>query len=444
MAFQKRALLIGINKYPAPNALFGCAEDARRLQNFLITKRSFTNSEITMLLDADATIGRIRSEIDKLVSFSNSNTERTAIWISYSGHGLKLPKINANGESDNQDEAIFCVDQTLLVDDEIFTRLCRNLPQTCELFAFFDCCFSGTLFDLPTYSFKAENKNICKSKIIYVGGCSDRQFSAEVSSGGVATTKFLDVMSKSAPSDLKKFYNALGDVSVYGNPQRIQVDTSSSSLTKLFDWMLVGMVSKSRNVADVDDDSQSAIFIDNHQNSDNETKRNETSEHTQNETSVEDMISTIERTLLYKINNAIEAISKNHIIANKRWVTNVRKSPFFINTIISIVRLAELLNTMPRNQVKNIFNFLMFTRIINPLSPFNLQDIFSNFNDFLKVSKLQNISQNISQNNIDIEQIAQGLDLVKTAIDPLKTSFVKLISEVKGHDTDVEIENIEK
>ncbi|HEY6873210.1 MAG TPA: caspase family protein [Geobacteraceae bacterium] len=82
-----RALLVGINRYPYPNALNGCVNDINDIEAELLNALGFAPENIVTLLDADATADAIRSALKDAVS-KLTKGDRFLFW--YSGHGAQL------------------------------------------------------------------------------------------------------------------------------------------------------------------------------------------------------------------------------------------------------------------------------------------------------------------------------------------------------------------
>ncbi|MEO7401547.1 MAG: caspase family protein [Polaromonas sp.] len=136
---RRRALCVGINRYPDPrHQLAGCVADARMWADAL-SRLGFTAS---LLLDGQAT----REAIDReLLALVNSSAPGDVIVFQYAGHGTHVPDLNGD-EEDGQDEAICPVDfaaGALYIDDDIAAAFTR-IPDGVNLTCFMDCCHSGT------------------------------------------------------------------------------------------------------------------------------------------------------------------------------------------------------------------------------------------------------------------------------------------------------------
>lgn len=142
-AGTKRALCIGIDAYPAGNALAGCVADAR-LWAGTFTAAGF---EVDLLLDEEATRERMVERIGHLIDSSRAGD---VLALQYSGHGTFVDDLDGDereedGELAMRDEALCPVDfaqGNLLLDDDL-GMLWDRLPDGVGLTIFFDSCHSG-------------------------------------------------------------------------------------------------------------------------------------------------------------------------------------------------------------------------------------------------------------------------------------------------------------
>lgn len=183
----KAALCIGINYTGTPNQLYGCNQDAIRMEKFLIEHKF---DSITMLCDSKKevpnTIGsptskNIANELNNLVNYSNKNPGSTIV-LHYSGHGCNTRDRNGD-EKDGVDEVICTLDGGI-VDDYIFRNFIMKLHKDTKCFCLFDCCHSGTIMDLEYHlmhnravSENIRNKTSCD--VVCISGCMDNQCSAD-------------------------------------------------------------------------------------------------------------------------------------------------------------------------------------------------------------------------------------------------------------------------
>ncbi len=133
----KRALCIGINAYPAPNALSGCVADTREWADVL-GSRGF---EVTTLLDHEATREAMLEAIRQLVAATVPGDVGV---LQYSGHGTQVADTDGDENTDHLDEAIVPVDLdegAFIIDDDL-RRIFAAVPSGANLTCFMDCCFS--------------------------------------------------------------------------------------------------------------------------------------------------------------------------------------------------------------------------------------------------------------------------------------------------------------
>src|SRR6185295_18975930 len=87
----KRALLIGVNKYPnlpLHSQLRGCVNDVEIMQQTLETLFGFPPGNINVLRDEEATADEIRAAMEKLVADCRPDD---IVVFHFSGHGSQMP-----------------------------------------------------------------------------------------------------------------------------------------------------------------------------------------------------------------------------------------------------------------------------------------------------------------------------------------------------------------
>jgi hypothetical protein len=139
---MKRALCVGINDYPVAGAdLKGCVNDARAWATVLVERFGFEPSNVTTLLDSEATKRRILSGIDELLAGARKGD---VLVFTNSSHGTYIA--DADGDETRYDEAICPYDMKdgLIVDDELRARF-ATLPSGVRLTVISDSCFSGSV-----------------------------------------------------------------------------------------------------------------------------------------------------------------------------------------------------------------------------------------------------------------------------------------------------------
>lgn len=153
MSSNRKALCVGINKFanfPAAT-LQGCANDANDMSALLQKLLGFQKSDISVLLDAQATKAQIMAELKAMVDGAKSG-KYSYLVFSLSSHGTQVPDVHGD-EPDRADEA-FCPHdlaqagdrwdkEHIIIDDEL-RNLFIQLPPNVLLEAYLDTCHSGT------------------------------------------------------------------------------------------------------------------------------------------------------------------------------------------------------------------------------------------------------------------------------------------------------------
>ena len=127
---NKKALIVGINNYPAPNALPSCVADARAMSTLLSDEFGFEDRKV--LMDADASKANLVHELSQLVVGCGS-ADRLVFF--FSGHGYR-PVRNGVLES-----ALVTQDAQFFEDNEL-ADIMKDVPPGI-LTIITDACFSG-------------------------------------------------------------------------------------------------------------------------------------------------------------------------------------------------------------------------------------------------------------------------------------------------------------
>lgn len=200
---KKRALIVGINYAGTDSELKGCINDAKNVRRLLVTRFGYAETDITELLEGDATRAALMKEFKKLLA---SGADR--MFFSYSGHGgyelcERQRKARAArgivdrepGETDGRDETLVPYDYRVkgeVVDDELRSAIiAAKLRPHQQLVALFDSCHSGSGLDLA-YSLSAGPLSLRKNRVypltaarvILLSGCEDAQTSADTREDG--------------------------------------------------------------------------------------------------------------------------------------------------------------------------------------------------------------------------------------------------------------------
>jgi len=140
----RRALLVGINDYPAPeDRLEGCANDVF-LFSSVLQECGFAAADIRVVLDRRATTRGILQRLEWLLDGAAADDQ---LVFYYSGHGAQLPAYAPDEQVDHQDECLVPYDfdwspERAITDDQIYD-LYSQLPYDARFLMFLDCCHSG-------------------------------------------------------------------------------------------------------------------------------------------------------------------------------------------------------------------------------------------------------------------------------------------------------------
>lgn len=191
---HKYALLIGIEyvKYASrkiTERLPGCHYDVSNVKQLLINKLGYQSGNIITLMDSPGYIEpnfkNIELAIQKILGWSAQNPD-SHLFIHYSGHGVQIRDTDGD-ELDLRDECIMPSDylNNYITDDWLFVNFIKKLPIQASASMLFDCCNSGTLFELK-YRYDNKLKKISKShthykrtdnNVVSLSGCRDYEYS---------------------------------------------------------------------------------------------------------------------------------------------------------------------------------------------------------------------------------------------------------------------------
>ena len=184
---KKYACLVGVNYENTSSELNGCVNDVNNFKNVLTSKFNYTNDNITLLLNENATKTNILSNFRTLMENANAGDN---LCFSFSGHGYYRYDVERE-EKDSKDELIVSNDMQSVTDDEFRELIDTYLKDGVNLFCLFDNCHSGTILDLK-YNFNDSNElivnnsnyNDTKGNVILLSGCKDAQVSIETQING--------------------------------------------------------------------------------------------------------------------------------------------------------------------------------------------------------------------------------------------------------------------
>jgi metacaspase-1 len=140
----KKALLVGVNRYPDPiNWLRGCLNDVAQVRELIQARLKFPDRGISTLTDRAATTSAIVARLHWLVDEASPGD---VLLFHYSGHGSQVDDVHGDELDDNLDEIICPYDLDWghpFTDDDLF-EIVRRLPAGANLTVLLDCCHSGT------------------------------------------------------------------------------------------------------------------------------------------------------------------------------------------------------------------------------------------------------------------------------------------------------------
>lgn len=155
----KKALLIGINYQNSQNSLNGCIQDVKNMRDILTNNCGYSLSNLRMLTE-DSPIKPLRKNIEDNIAWLVSGcVAGDTLVFYYSGHGSFIKDNNAD-ETDGNDEVIIPLDYEkagVITDDYLRSNMVGKVPTGVTMWAFTDCCHSGTMIDL-----KYNYKSMCK------------------------------------------------------------------------------------------------------------------------------------------------------------------------------------------------------------------------------------------------------------------------------------------
>lgn len=215
-ATGKFALLIACEytRYEAlglADRLPGCHNDVYNFYDLLIKEFHYLPENITVLADdnihTEPTRATILHHLDQLLLKCKNVSSVPQVMLYYSGHGSTVPDKNGDEVLTANDQCLIPCDYlgsqnqelSVILDDELRSRWVNQLPSSVQqVFCVFDCCFSGTILDLP-YVYvmekktlkEAESKKVTLSSeqkqrlesgplVICLSGCNDEQTSSSV------------------------------------------------------------------------------------------------------------------------------------------------------------------------------------------------------------------------------------------------------------------------
>ncbi|NDG33060.1 caspase family protein, partial [bacterium] len=149
---SKKAVLIGINYTGTDAQLNGCINDITNVRDVLITNCGYNAQNIRVLTDDPKNPLRpTRKAMEDNIAWLMSNVKAgDTLFFYYSGHGTRV-KDSSGDETDGMDEVLVPLDYLragVITDDWLNANLVARVPSGATLYAFTDCCHSGTMCDL--------------------------------------------------------------------------------------------------------------------------------------------------------------------------------------------------------------------------------------------------------------------------------------------------------
>jgi metacaspase-1 len=137
----KRALCVGINDYPYDgNDLNGCVNDANAWADLLVTQYGFANSDVKLMLDAEATRKDVLDALKDLLALAQPGD---TLVFTNSSHGSYVAE--KGGDEEKFDEIVcpYDIDKNEIRDDDL-REIISGLKNGVTLAVILDNCFSGT------------------------------------------------------------------------------------------------------------------------------------------------------------------------------------------------------------------------------------------------------------------------------------------------------------
>lgn len=192
------AICIGINYTGKSYALNGCINDCEFVMNMLMNNYGYSRESIRQMTDKCTGENRpTRANIIKAILTCKSDV----LFLSYSGHGV-LSKDGGSMDKSGFCQNLYDIDGQNLSDVDLLRciRDCRAK----KVYAFFDCCHSGTILNLRVrYNHKKRkiiednyyaNMTDKDVTVFSVQSCEDSEVSAEFSGSGILTMALARVL----------------------------------------------------------------------------------------------------------------------------------------------------------------------------------------------------------------------------------------------------------
>lgn len=182
---QRRALIIGINKYDHFNGLTGAVRDAELMEGVLKTQWDGTpNYDCRLYLSPGPepiTRDFLRTEWDRLFDGTPD-----AVLFYFAGHGTPTVVGGFLATQDGKGNDVG------LPMDELLTR--ANKSKAREVLLILDCCFSGALGNPAVLQGRMDNSAILREGVTILAASSPHETAAEVGGQGMFTAMVLHAL----------------------------------------------------------------------------------------------------------------------------------------------------------------------------------------------------------------------------------------------------------
>ena len=171
---MKKALLIGINKYPAGNELLGCVEDINRLENAIARNGDKSlNFEVFKMPDVQSS----RVVMEKIKELFNGNCDTALLF--FSGHGF----VNETGAEIVMPDSILDSGQYYKGIQMKDIMEVVNKSRVRNKIIILDCCHSGSMgrYDV------SESGSVLSTGVSILAACRDDEFAEEMGGHGLFT-----------------------------------------------------------------------------------------------------------------------------------------------------------------------------------------------------------------------------------------------------------------
>lgn len=143
---QRRAVIVGINKYQLPGCdLQGCVPDAERYRRILVEGAGYRDSDVIVLTDKDATAARIKSALQDA---SRGLVDGDSFHFINSSHGAQTEDGDARSDCICTYDFDWTPDR--LISAEWLHCFVSEIPEGVRVRVVIDACHSGdTVRDMP-------------------------------------------------------------------------------------------------------------------------------------------------------------------------------------------------------------------------------------------------------------------------------------------------------